>query len=48
MKTLDDEVLVETYLKAVDLGLDQEFILLLYEEIKRRELEIRDGLPVPS
>jgi developmental checkpoint coupling sporulation initiation to replication initiation len=48
MKALDNEVLVETYLKAVDLGLEQEFILMLYEEIKRRHLEIQDELPIPS
>ncbi len=38
---LSDITLVETYHKAVGLGLDKEFILLLDKEIRRRGLEKR-------
>lgn len=40
MRALSDESLLETYFKAIDLGLEQDFIRLLEEEIERRKLEI--------
>ncbi|AMA72653.1 MULTISPECIES: sporulation histidine kinase inhibitor Sda [Aneurinibacillus] len=42
MHLLSDEALLDAYLKAVHLGLEQEFIQLLIEEINKREL------PLPS
>jgi developmental checkpoint coupling sporulation initiation to replication initiation len=40
MKELSNENLIETYMKAVDLKLEQDFIKLLEEEIERRNLEL--------
>lgn len=44
MTLLNDDILVETYQKAVELKLDREFISLLLAEINRRKLE----LPIPE
>ena len=41
MKLLSDESLLESYYRAVDLKLDQEFIQLLWDEIERRKLQGR-------
>jgi len=38
MKRLSDELLLETYRKALELNLSPEFIQLIEEEIKRRFL----------
>lgn len=35
---LSDELLMDTYLKAIQLELDPEFIELLHNEIKRRSV----------
>ncbi|MFC5988785.1 sporulation histidine kinase inhibitor Sda [Marinicrinis lubricantis] len=40
MKLLSNEALVETYVKAVDLNLERDFIDLLFQEIKRRKLNV--------
>ncbi|WP_010271159.1 sporulation histidine kinase inhibitor Sda [Paenibacillus senegalensis] len=40
MTLLNDDILVETYQKAVELNLDREFISLLLAEINRRKLEL--------
>lgn len=40
MNLLSNEALVEAYLKAVRLHLEEEFISLLVEEIRRRNLEL--------
>ncbi|MGN7382250.1 MULTISPECIES: sporulation histidine kinase inhibitor Sda [unclassified Paenibacillus] len=40
MTLLNDDMLVETYQKAVELKLDREFISLLLEEIHRRNLSL--------
>jgi developmental checkpoint coupling sporulation initiation to replication initiation len=40
MRILSNEVLIESYLRAMDLKLDKEFIELLLKEIKRRKLHI--------
>lgn len=40
MKILSNEVLIDSYLRALDLKLDKEFIELLLNEIKRRKLHI--------
>lgn len=37
---LSNENLLESYYRAVDLKLDREFINLLLEEIKRRNLQV--------
>ncbi|UTR13007.1 sporulation histidine kinase inhibitor Sda [Evansella sp. LMS18] len=38
MRYLSDDLLVETYNKARDLKLSEDFILLIHEEMKRRSL----------
>jgi len=38
--SLEDEELICCYYKAVRMRLDQDFIDLLHEEIKKRKLEI--------
>ena len=40
MKALSNEALIDSYLKAVDLKLDREFVMLLLAEIKRRKLKL--------
>ncbi|MEM1505371.1 sporulation histidine kinase inhibitor Sda [Domibacillus sp. 8LH] len=40
MKEQTDEFIVEAYKKAVKLDLDRDFLLLLEEELERRELDI--------
>ncbi|BAB05040.1 sporulation histidine kinase inhibitor Sda [Halalkalibacterium halodurans] len=38
MKTLSDDLLIETYHKAIELDLGDDFIGLIKEEIERRSL----------
>ena len=38
MKNLSDELLIESYYKAIELQLSPEFIRLLEQELKRRSL----------
>ncbi len=38
MKNLSDDLLIETYYKAIELKLSTEFILLIKKEIERRSL----------
>ncbi|WNF38933.1 sporulation histidine kinase inhibitor Sda [Bacillaceae bacterium IKA-2] len=38
MKNLSDELLVETYFKAIKLKLSSDFIFLIKEEIEKRSL----------
>jgi len=40
MRSLTDESLIETYFKAIDLQLEDEFIKLLEQEIERRNLAL--------
>ncbi|MBN6185846.1 sporulation histidine kinase inhibitor Sda [Aneurinibacillus sp. BA2021] len=40
MHLLTDEALLDAYVKAMHLGLEQEFIFLLVEEINKRELHL--------
>ncbi|WP_309122691.1 sporulation histidine kinase inhibitor Sda [Paenibacillus sp.] len=40
MRGLSNESLIETYFKALDLELEQDFIKLLEQEIERRNLEV--------
>ncbi|MFD2613717.1 sporulation histidine kinase inhibitor Sda [Paenibacillus gansuensis] len=40
MNVISNEVLVESYFKAVDLDLEDEFIYLLLAEIHKRNLNI--------
>lgn len=40
MRLLSNEVLLESYYRALDLKLEREFIELLLSEIKRRKLHI--------
>ncbi|MDP5276804.1 sporulation histidine kinase inhibitor Sda [Chengkuizengella axinellae] len=42
MKSLSDKRLIECYLDAVNFKLDQNFICLLHEEIKNRNIDIRE------
>jgi len=39
-ESLTDDDLIHSYLNAVDMELDQDFIELLYTEIERRKLQI--------
>ncbi|SDE03843.1 developmental checkpoint coupling sporulation initiation to replication initiation [Paenibacillus sp. UNCCL117] len=40
MKLISNEILVESYFKALDLKLEEEFVELLLEEIHRRQLDL--------
>lgn len=40
MTKLSDDLLIESYLKAVELKLDPEFIILIKLEIHRRKLNL--------
>ncbi|MED4603017.1 sporulation histidine kinase inhibitor Sda [Paenibacillus validus] len=40
MKLISNEILVDSYFKALDLKLEKEFVELLLEEIHRRELNL--------
>lgn len=41
MKKLADDLLIESYFKAIELKLSKDFILLIETEIKRRSLTDR-------
>lgn len=38
MKNLSDDLLIETYYKAIELKLSKDFIMLVREEIEKRSL----------
>ncbi|MGO4887266.1 sporulation histidine kinase inhibitor Sda [Anaerobacillus sp. MEB173] len=38
MKNLSDELLIETYFKAIELNLNKDFLELLKKELQRRSL----------
>lgn len=40
MRMISNEILVDSYFKALDLKLEEEFVELLLEEINRRELNL--------
>lgn len=40
MRLLSNEILIDSYFRALDLKLEREFIELLLMEIKRRKLHI--------
>jgi 5-bromo-4-chloroindolyl phosphate hydrolysis protein len=40
ISNLSDKDLTETYLKAIEMGLEKDFIAILEDEIKRRGIEI--------
>lgn len=40
MRILSNETLIDSYLRAVDLKLEEDFIHLLLTEIKRRKLKV--------
>lgn len=40
MRRLSNEMLIDSYYRAIDLKLEQEFIDLLVNEIKRRDLPV--------
>jgi len=40
MNSLSDKLLVETYEKAIKLDLDDNFIKIIKQEMRRRELEL--------
>jgi developmental checkpoint coupling sporulation initiation to replication initiation len=42
MKKLNDQLLIDSYLKAIELDLEKNFILVLEEELKRRGLPLID------
>jgi developmental checkpoint coupling sporulation initiation to replication initiation len=41
MEKMTDELLIETYDKALKLDSDKDFIQLLEQELKRRNLELK-------
>lgn len=41
MRKLSDELLIESYYKAIELNLSIEFILLIEKEIHRRSLSTK-------
>lgn len=45
MRLLSNEVLLDSYFRALDLKLEREFIELLLNEIKRRKLHIPSIYP---
>ncbi|TBL71515.1 sporulation histidine kinase inhibitor Sda [Paenibacillus thalictri] len=40
MRMISNEVLIDSYFKAIDLKLEDEFIKLLMDEIIRRQLKV--------
>jgi developmental checkpoint coupling sporulation initiation to replication initiation len=40
MKLISNEILIDSYFKAIDLKLEQDFVDLLLEEIKRRQINL--------
>jgi len=40
MNKITDQLLIESYFKAIELDLDKDFILVLEEELKRRGLSL--------
>jgi len=40
MKSMSDEILIDSYLKARELNLNKDFLSLLEEEIERRNLTV--------
>ncbi|MBX9955422.1 sporulation histidine kinase inhibitor Sda [Peribacillus simplex] len=42
MKKLNDQLLIDSYLRAIELDLEKNFILVLEEELKRRGLPLID------
>jgi developmental checkpoint coupling sporulation initiation to replication initiation len=40
MRLMSNEVLIDSYFKALDLKLEVEFIRLLMDEIRRRKLNL--------
>lgn len=44
MRELSNECLLETYYKALDLQLETDFIMLLEQEIERRNLTVDPSL----
>ncbi|MEH7590871.1 sporulation histidine kinase inhibitor Sda [Priestia megaterium] len=40
MKKITDQLLIESYFKAIELDLDKDFILVLEEELKKRGLSL--------
>lgn len=40
MRLISNEILVDSYFKAIDLKLEQDFVDLLLEEIRRRQINL--------
>ncbi|ALS23470.1 MULTISPECIES: sporulation histidine kinase inhibitor Sda [Paenibacillus] len=40
MKLISDEMLVESYFKAIELQLEDEFVALLLDEIRHRQINL--------
>lgn len=41
LKELPDELIVDSYYKAIDFNLEEDFILILEEEINERGLKVK-------
>lgn len=44
MKVMKDEILIDSYYKALDLKLERDFVELLLAEIKRRKLKLDNSM----
>lgn len=40
MDTLSDELLIDTYKRAISIGLDDDFIEIIESEMRRRKLKL--------
>lgn len=41
MRNLSDKLLIEAYEKAIELNLDEDFIIMLLNEMKERYLQVK-------
>lgn len=48
MKSLSHELLIEAYIKAIELKLDEDFQALLKQDILRRERELNNLINVKN
>ncbi|WP_156291934.1 sporulation histidine kinase inhibitor Sda [Oceanobacillus salinisoli] len=48
MEFLSDDTLIRAYKRAVELGLEEDFIELLANELRRRDLVIINGIQMKT
>lgn len=44
LEQLSDSVLIDSYIRAINYGLDNEFIRILHTELMRREISTQSSL----